>query len=106
MDQAFLPVLKGAAYLLALYKLCLLGYALFSWLYLFGIIRAGNAFFGRLMELLHVIIDPPLSFLRRYIPSPGGLDLSFIVLFIGVHMTSEIVGMLMQNMLYDLQFSA
>jgi YggT family protein len=104
MSHALIPILKGASYLLSLYKICMLVYALLSWLYLFGIIQTNNSFFNRLVELLHAIIDPPLSYLRRFVPSPGSLDLSFLVLFIVLQMVSEIVSMILQNLLFNAQF--
>ena len=106
MDQAFIPILKGVAYLLTLYKAGLVFYALMSWLYLFGIIRPDNMFFGRILELLRVIIEPILSYLRRFIPSPGGLDLSFLVLFLAVHMADEMITVIINNMIHNAHFAA
>ncbi|MAP24453.1 MAG: hypothetical protein CMM87_02845 [Rickettsiales bacterium] len=91
MNIILYPLLKALLFILSGYKILLLAYALFSWLYLFGIIKPDSNFFTTIYQLLTSIIEPLLTPLRKFIPSPGGIDLSFIVLFIITQMASEIV---------------
>ena len=49
-----------------------------------------------LAEIIYMITDKPLSFVRRFIPplrmSPVALDLSFIVLFFGTQILIAFIG--------------
>ena len=66
-------------YLLQLYVVCLIVRAVLSW---FPSSRSG--FMATVNEFLFAITEPLLGPLRRVIPPLGGLDLSFLVLIIGV----------------------
>lgn len=91
MNAVLYPLLKVLLFALSGYKVLLLAYALLSWLYLFGIIRPDSNFFAAVNQFLTSITEPILVQIRRFVPSPGGIDLSFIVLFIAIQMSSEIV---------------
>jgi YggT family protein len=75
-------------YLLSLYMLVLIGYIILSWIQAF--VRPWYP--PRIVKVVALAIfavtDPPLKFLRRYIPplrlGRVSLDLSFMVLFIVV----------------------
>jgi YggT family protein len=62
-----------AGYVLRIYMLMLLVYAVVSW---FPSLR------GRWVDYLAMAIEPLLQPLRRVIPPLGGLDLSFLVLIL------------------------
>mmetsp|Transcript_10419 Transcript_10419/g.26976 ORF Transcript_10419/g.26976 Transcript_10419/m.26976 type:complete len:199 (-) Transcript_10419:370-966(-) len=63
------------------YKFCLGIYALMSWLFAFGILEQGNEIVQKVQGALSSIIDPVLNPLRAIIPSLGGFDISFMVLW-------------------------
>jgi len=60
-----------------LYIAALLGYALVSWV---------PSLRGRWSDYIAMVVEPVLQPLRRIIPPVGGLDLSFLVLFIGIEL--------------------
>lgn len=66
---------------LNLYKACLGVYALMSWLTAFQILPPGNEIVQKVQGALSSIIDPVLNPLRAIIPSLGGFDISFMVLW-------------------------
>jgi YggT family protein len=81
-------------YVLTLYIVVLIGYMIFGWI---------NAFVRpwyppRVVKLvgegIYTLTDPPLKFLRRYIPplrlGTVSMDLSFMVLFIVVLILLEV----------------
>lgn len=59
--------------LFGLYLLLMLAYAVVSWV---------PSLRGRWTDYLAMVIEPVLSPVRRIIPPLGGLDLSFLVVFI------------------------
>ncbi len=59
--------------------------AIFSWLMVFGILNMNNQFIATVYSTLQRLTEPMLRPIRRFIPSIGGLDLSFIVLILGLY---------------------
>ena len=68
--------------LLSLITLCLIIYAVLSWLVAFNVINTRNPGVWRIMEVLDRIVSPILAPFRKIIPSFGGLDISFILAFL------------------------
>jgi len=58
--------------------------AVISWLVAFDIISRRNAFVSQIWDFTQRLTDPLLKPLRRIIPPIGGLDLSPIVLILGL----------------------
>jgi YggT family protein len=58
--------------------------AVISWLVAFDIVSRRNAFVGQIWDFTQRLTDPLLRPLRRVIPPIGGLDLSPIVLILGL----------------------
>lgn len=55
-----------------------------SWLYLFNVINPSNEIFAKIMGFLEKFTNPIIIPIRENIPPLGGLDLSFIIAFIGL----------------------
>ncbi|MBV8749351.1 MAG: YggT family protein [Candidatus Eremiobacteraeota bacterium] len=66
-------VWKALSNLFGLYLLLMLVYAVVSWI---------PSLRGRWTDYLAMVIEPVLTPVRRIIPPLGGLDLSFLVVFI------------------------
>ena len=75
-------------YVLYLYLLLLLGRLIFSWIQAFSRSWSPRGPMLVIAELVFTATDPPLKFLRRFIPvlrlGSVALDLSFMVLFFAV----------------------
>jgi len=75
-------------YVLYLYLVILVGRMIFSWVQSFSRDWRPTGFVLVLAEVIFTLTDPPLKFLRRFIPplriGMVALDLSFMVLFIVV----------------------
>ena len=73
-------------YVLYLYLLILIGRMVLSWIQAYSRSWSPSGFVLVLAEIIYTATDPPLRFLRRYIPSLRmgnvALDLGFIVLFL------------------------
>jgi YggT family protein len=73
-------------YVLALYLVVLIGRMIFGWVQSFAREWRPSGVVLVLAETVFTLTDPPLKFLRRYIPplrlGTVALDLSFMVLFI------------------------
>lgn len=56
--------------------------AVLSWLIAFDLVGRGNRFVGSIYEGASRLTQPLLAPIRSVIPPVGGIDLSFIVLFL------------------------
>ena len=80
------------------FKLCffvIIAQVAVSWLIAFDVINTRNAQARNLVELLHKLTDPVYSRLRRFIPPIGGIDLTPLIVMIGLSfLHSIIIGLL------------
>ena len=56
-----------------------------SWLVAFNVINTSNRFVYSVLEISHKLTDPPLRFIRSFMPNLGTIDISPIVLILGLH---------------------
>ena len=82
-------------YVLWIYLLMLIGRMIITWVQAFSRTWAPRGFLLVVAEGIFTATDPPLRFLRRYIPplrlGSVALDLSFMVLFFVVLITVNVV---------------
>jgi YggT family protein len=75
-------------YLLSIYLVVLIGRMIFGWIQVFARSWSPTGVVLVLAETIFTLTDPPLKFLRRYIPplrlGTVAMDLSYMVLFIVV----------------------
>ena len=59
-------------------------YIILTWLVNFNIINTGNRFIYSILDALYRLCEPSLNFVRRYLPNFGTIDLSPIVVYLGL----------------------
>ncbi|MCW5729550.1 MAG: YggT family protein [Alphaproteobacteria bacterium] len=67
-----------------LYIWVLIASAILSWLVTFNVINTSNRFVYMIGDFLYRITEPALRPLRRFIPNMGGIDISPVVLILGL----------------------
>ncbi len=67
-----------------LFQFVLIIYIIGTWLVNFNVINTSNRFVYILMDSMHRLCEPSLNFVRRYLPSFGSLDISPIVVYLGL----------------------
>ena len=67
-----------------LYIIVLIVAVITSWLIAFGVVNPYNQVVSFITRIYEALTEPLLVHIRRFIPPIGGLDLSILVLFIGV----------------------
>ena len=81
-------------YVLTIYLVILVGRMIFGWVQVFARDWRPKGIVLVLAEAIYTVTDPPLKFLRRFIPplrlGMMALDLSFMVLFIVVLILLEV----------------
>lgn len=78
---------------LDLYVWVLIISAIFSWLYAFNVINPRNQFVAMIGEALYKLTEPVLRPIRRVLPNMGGLDLSPIVVILGIMLIQRVIGL-------------
>ena len=83
-----------AFYLLSAYLVLLIARMIFSWIQVYARSWSPSGVLLVVAEGVYSATDPPLRFLRRYIPSVRlgsvALDLSFMLLFLVVYVLWEV----------------
>lgn len=67
-----------------LYVYVLIASAVLSWLVTFNIVNTRNPVVAMIGETLYRLTEPALRPIRRYMPNLGGIDLSPLVLILGL----------------------
>ena len=71
-------------YAVEIYIWIIIAQVAISWLIAFDVINAGNAQAQNLIQLLKKATDPIYKPLRKYVPPIGGIDLTPIIVIIGL----------------------
>ena len=79
---------------ISLYIWVLIINAIISWLVAFNVLNTSNRFVYSVLEISYKLTEPPLSFIRKYIPSLGSIDISPIILILGL--------MFIRNLVFEL----
>ena len=67
-----------------LYTMVIIAQVILSWLVSFNVVNTQNRFVFMIGDFLHRATDPALKPLRKIMPNLGGLDISPIVLILGL----------------------
>ena len=65
--------------------------AVTSWLVAFNILNTSNRFVYSLLDVSYKLTNPPLNFIRRYLPNLGSIDISPIILILGLMFLRNLV---------------
>ncbi|MCF4099948.1 YggT family protein [Maritalea mediterranea] len=62
-----------------------------SWLLNFNVINYSNQFVATIWRIVDGLTKPVLDPIRRFVPSFGGIDISPIILFIGIYALQRVI---------------
>ncbi|WP_370931801.1 YggT family protein [Bartonella sp. DGB1] len=86
-----LQVYEFLDWLLSLYILIIVLNAIFSWLYVFGVINPYNSIAKFLANFFNTVTEPVLQPIRRILPDLGFIDISPIVLIVLLHIVRRYI---------------
>lgn len=81
-----------ALVILNLLSIALFIWIIMSWLFQFGVLSTGNQLVMIIYETLNRVFQPMLAPIRRVLPDLGGIDLSPIVLILGIIFFQSFIG--------------
>ncbi len=67
-----------------LYIWVLIIHVVISWLVAFNVLNTDNKFVYTVLDVSYRLTSPPLNFIRRFLPNLGSIDISPVVLILGL----------------------
>ena len=86
--NAFILLLDRIIYL---YVWVLIINAGISWLIAFNVLNTQNRFVYSVLEFTYKLTDPPLNYIRRFLPNLGSIDISPIVLILLIYFVRDLI---------------
>ncbi len=93
MSSLLAPLIEVLLAIIDLFKWCLIGSIVMSWLISFNVVNTRNRAVAMISDILYRVTEPALRPLRRIIPATGPLDLSPIALFFILWLIQSYLGM-------------
>src|SRR3546814_10873571 len=78
------PLIRILLYVLQLYIWVLIISAILRWLVAFNVVNTSNRVVYLVGDVLYRLTEPALRPIRRFIPYLGGIDISPVVLLLGI----------------------
>jgi YggT family protein len=85
------PFLWLASTLIWTYIYIIFASAILSWLVVFGVVNTRNQFVAMAVDFLYRVTEPALRPIRRLMPNLGGIDISPIILIIGLMFIEQVI---------------
>jgi YggT family protein len=85
------PFLWLISQLIWLYIYILIASAVLSWLVAFNVINTRNDFVRNLAHFLYMVTEPALRPIRSVLPDLGGIDISPVILMIGLIFLEKLI---------------
>ncbi|MBB3930152.1 YggT family protein [Kaistia hirudinis] len=76
---------------LNLYWYVVIASAIFSWLYAFGVVNPRNQVVSMIGNFLYQATEPVLRPIRRVVPTLGALDISPVILLLGIILIQQVI---------------
>ena len=70
--------------IVSLYIWILIIHVIFSWLVAFNVLNTSNRFVYSVLDVSYKLTAPPLNFIRRFLPTLGSIDISPVILILGL----------------------
>ena len=68
--------------------------AIISWLVAFNVLNTSNRFVYSILDVSYKLTDPVLNYISRFLPNLGSIDISPIVLILGL--------MFLRNLIFEM----
>jgi YggT family protein len=92
------PIVELLQIVLELYSWVVIISVIMSWLVQFGVVNTHNRAVYMIGSTINQLVDPPLRFIRRYLPTFGNLDLSPIVLLLAIFLAQRYLGIFARSL--------
>lgn len=98
MDVVLVNILKVLSIALDFYQWVVVINVVISWLVAFNVINTSNQFVHMVMDFTYRMTEPVYRRIRQVLPHMGGIDLSPIVVLLGIFLVQGILHDVMYRM--------
>ena len=77
--------------LISIYIWVIIIYVIFSLLVSFNVLNTSNRFVYSILDVSYRLTAPPLNFIRRFLPNLGSIDISPVILILGLMFLRNLV---------------
>ena len=98
MEILLSPLLEVVMIAIKYYSYVVIIGVILSWLVTFNVINTSNRFVYMVGDFCHRATEPVLHPIRRRLPNLGGLDLSPLILIVGLFFVQRVVHKLYQSL--------
>lgn len=84
-------ILDVVLLVLDLYQWVVIAGVVLSWLLTFNVVNYSNNFVRMVWQAVNALTEPLLAPIRRFMPNLGGLDLSPVILLLGVFFVKSVI---------------
>lgn len=85
------PILELIFFIINLYVWVLILSVASSWLVAFNVVNRRNQFVHMVSDMLYRITEPALAPIRRRLPNLGGIDISPVILILGLWFVKRLI---------------
>ena len=64
---------------------------IFSWLVAFNVLNTQNRFVNSILEVTYKLTNPPLNYIRKFLPNLGSIDISPIILILALIFIKDLI---------------
>ncbi|MBN9433479.1 MAG: YggT family protein [Bosea sp.] len=86
-----IAVLNVIMYALNIYWYVIIASAIFSWLFAFGVVNPRNPVVSAIGNFLYQATEPVLRPIRRVVPTLGAIDISPVILLLGIILIQQVI---------------
>ena len=91
MNTILIPLLQVVSVALDLYKWVVIIWVVLSWLVAFGVVNNRNQIVNTVGRALEALVEPALKRIRRFVPMMGNVDISPVILIIGLLFLKQLI---------------
>ena len=84
-------ILDVVLLVLDLYKWVVIAGVVLSWLLAFNVVNYSNNLVRSIWQAVNALTEPLLAPIRRFMPNLGGLDISPVILLLGVFFVQNVI---------------
>ena len=100
MNIILVPLFEILNVALSLYLWVVIAAVILSWLTMLQVINTKNKIVSVITDILFRLTEPPLQYIRRYIPAFGGLDFSPLILIFGIYFLHGVIHQILISLIY------
>ncbi len=91
MDVILVPLIQMIMTVVDLYVWVLIIGVILSWLTAFGVVNMSNRVVYLITDFIYRLTEPALKPIRNMLPNMGGIDISAVILIIGLYFIQNVL---------------